>query len=423
MRRMRPSLNLSPTRMANIFINRQTVGQLSREEPLNRFVYEAKALSSQAASLLMPTSGGPYFAERTGVLHPVFDMSLPEGALREALSRMFAKALPIIDDLALLQIVGRSLIGRIRLGESVADLDQVPPQDLRGLLQARGTGELFEELLMRYAQYSGVSGVQPKMLVRDNGSLRNETFSPVETGDRLTARGATHILKSFDPVKFPGLAANEYLCLRAAQAAGLVVAKTDIATDGRLLIVERFDLRSDGSYLAFEDGCALAGRLSREKYEGSYEQLAGTLSSVLRSPDGTAEELAKFFRSLVFSILVRNGDAHRKNFGVIYEDATGAVTLSPTFDVITTTPYLPQDTMALTMDGTKRWPDAKRLEKFGIRRCQLTPAAAKAILAEVTEAVASALPTLKQFSELDPQAGETPERMRLAWIEGLASLA
>jgi len=90
---------------------------------------------------------------------------------------------------------------------------------------------------------------------------------------------------------------------------------------------------------------------------------------------------------------------------------------------MTTTPYLPQDSMALTMDGTKRWPDAKRLEKFGIRRCQLTPAAAKAILAEVTEAVASALPTLKQFSELDTQAGETPERMRLAWIEGLASLA
>jgi len=409
--------------MANIFINRETVGQLSREEPLNRFVYEAKALSSQAASLLMPTSGGPYFAERTGVLHPVFDMSLPEGALRETVSRMFAKALPIIDDLALFQIVGRSLIGRIRLGESAADLDQVPPQDLRGLLQARGTGELFEELLMRYAQYSGVSGVQPKILVRDNGSLRSETLSPVETGDRLTARGTTHILKSFDPVKFPGLAANEYLCLRAAQVAGLVVAKTDIATDGRLLIVERFDLRSDGSYLAFEDGCALAGRLSREKYEGSYEQLAGTLSSVLRSPDGTAEELAKFFRSLVFSILVRNGDAHRKNFGVIYEDATGAVTLSPTFDVITTTPYLPQDSMALTMDGTKRWPDAKRLEKFGIRRCQLSSAAAKAIVAEVTEAVASALPTLKQFGELDPKAGETPERMRLAWIEGLASLA
>ncbi|NBQ58334.1 MAG: hypothetical protein EBU32_08140 [Opitutaceae bacterium] len=79
--------------------------------------------------------------------------------------------------------------------------------------------------------------------------------------------------------------------------------------------------------------------------------------------------------------------------------------------------------MALTMDGTKRWPDAKRLEKFGIRRCQLSSAAAKAIVAEVTEAVASALPTLKQFGELDPKAGETPERMRLAWIEGLASLA
>lgn len=408
--------------MANVFVNRVPVGTLTREEPLNRFVYDSAIAPAQAVSLLMPVGSEVYVAERTGVLHPVFDMSLPEGALREALSSMFAKVLPVVDDLALLQIVGRSLIGRLRFGASAADLDQVPTQDVQSLLRSRGTGELFADLLTRYAQYSGVAGVQPKVLVRDNGSLRTESFSPIATGARVTAHGTTHLVKSFDPMKFPGLAANELLCLRAAQAAGLTVAQANIAADARLLVVERFDLKPDGSYLAFEDGCALSGRLSRDKYEGSYEQLAGTLESVLRGPGGTAAELAKFFRALVLSVAVRNGDAHRKNFGVLYHDATGAVTLAPTFDVITTTPYVPQDSMALTLDGTKRWPDAARLEKFGVRRCQLSKAAAKSIVAEVAEAVAGATAGLAQLGDLDPEASHIGPSMAQAWGAGVAAL-
>ena len=409
--------------MANIFVNRQAVGTLTREEPLNRFAYEPTVASSQAVSLLMPTDGQGYSAERPGAIHPVFDMSLPEGALREAITGMFAKALPVFDDLALFQVVGRSLIGRIRFAHSAADLDQVPAYNLTELLRSRGTGELFAELLTRYAQFSGVAGVQPKVLVRDDGSLRTANFSPLEIGERLTAHGTTHIVKSFDPAKFPGLAANELLCLRAARKAGLDVRGCEIARDGRVLVVERFDLKPDGTYLAFEDGCALAGRLSQEKYAGSYEQLAGTLAAVLRSPNGTAAELARFFRALALTVAVRNGDAHRKNFGVTYDDATGEVTLAPTFDVITTTAYLPQDTLALTMDGTKRWPDRKRLERFGVRHCQLTPAAAHAIVAEVVAAVDAVSKDLGAFSELDPGASETASRMKSAWVEGVASLA
>jgi serine/threonine-protein kinase HipA len=408
--------------VANIFVNRQPVGILTREEPLNRFAYDTEVAPGQAVSLLMPAGGGPYFGERASALHPIFDMSLPEGALREAVSNLFAKALPIFDDLALFQIVGRSVIGRTRFAQSTSDLDQVPAVDLTDLLKSRGTGELFADLLTRYAQYSGVAGVQPKVLVRDNGALRTTTLSPVETGERLTAHGSTHIVKSFDSAKYPGLAANEFLCLRAAKRAGLDVRESDIANDGRVLVIERFDLRPDGSYLGFEDGCALAGRHSREKYEGSYEQLAGALAAVIRSPVGTADELGRFFRSLALSIAVRNGDAHRKNFGVIYDDATGNVTFAPTFDVVTTSAYLPKDTLALTMDGTKRWPDRKRLERFGVRRCQLTPAAAKAVVAEVAEAVAATANDIGTLAELDPDARETGVLMKSAWAEGVASL-
>lgn len=409
--------------MANIFANRQPVGTLSREETLNRFTYDPKVEPSQAVSLLMPVVGESYLAERTGALHPVFDMSLPEGALRDALSNMFAKALPAIDDLALFQIVGRSLIGRLRFAESSADLDQVPALDVYHLLSRAGTANLFSELLTRYAQYSGIAGIQPKVLVRDERTLRTENLSPVETGERLTAHGTTHIVKSFDQTKYPDLAANEFMCLRAAQAAGLPVCKAEIAADSRLLVIERFDLKPDGTYLAFEDGCSLSGRLSRDKYEGSYEQLAGTLESVLRGPKGTAAELATFFRSLVLSVAVRNGDAHRKNFGVLYDDAAGEVTLAPTFDVITTTPYLPQDCLALTLEGTKRWPDAKRLEKFGIRRCQLSPTEARSVVAEVTEAVATVEKDLALVISSHSKTTDITERMRVAWQEGIRALS
>jgi serine/threonine-protein kinase HipA len=389
---------------------------------INRFAYGEGVAPDQAVSLLMPVGESSYLAERPTVLHPVFDMSLPEGALREALSTMFAKALPVFDDLALAEVVGRSLIGRLRFGSSAKELDEVPPQNLRDLLAYRGTGELFRDLLMRYAQYSGVAGVQPKLLIRDDGSLSTSNFSPVDTGQRITAHGTTHLLKTFDPTRYPGLAANEHLCLRAAKAAGLPVPRAELSADGRVLLVERFDLKPDGSYLAFEDGCALAGRLSRDKYEGSYEQLAATLASVLRGPEGTQPELARFFRSLVLSVAVRNGDAHRKNFGVLYDRATDLVWIAPTFDVVTTTAYVSGDSMALTLDGTKRWPDGKRLLRFGMQRCQLTAQAARGIITEVVDAVIRVSEEFNSTAATDPKLGETIERMRTAWGDGAASL-
>jgi serine/threonine-protein kinase HipA len=408
--------------MAMVFVNPRRVAPLRRADPVNLFTYGEDATPERAVSLLMPVGPTPYQAERATVLHPIFDMSLPEGALREALNAMFAKALPVFDDLALLEIVGRSLIGRTRFGPTAAELDQVPAQNLRDLLASRGTGELFRDLLARYATYSGISGVQPKLLIRDDGSLATATFSPLQGAPRLTAHGSTHIVKTFDSRRFPGLGANEFLCLQAARRAGLAVPPAELAQDGRVLVIERFDQKPDGSYRAFEDGCALAGRLSRDKYEGSYEQLAGTLAGVINSVDGTPAELAKFFRSLVLSVAVRNGDAHRKNFGVLYDEATGAIWAAPTFDVVTTTVYIRTDSLALTLDGTKRWPMGKRLQRFGVQRCQLSPQTAQEIVREVADAVAATLGEFDAVAEKDPEAGETLAAMHGVWAEGIAGL-
>lgn len=407
--------------MTNVFVNRLAAGVLSRDEPTNKFVYAADIPTSQAVSLLMPVGPEPYFAERATVLHPVFDMSLPEGSLREALSAMFAKALPVFDDLALLEVVGRSLIGRLRFGNSPAEFDNVPEQNLASLLEYRGTAELFHDLLQRYAQFSGVAGVQPKLLIRDDGSLKIDKMSPViEKRERVTTHGTTHILKTFDATRFPALATNEHCCLRTAARAGLHVPAAQLSQDAETLVIERFDLKHNGSYLAFEDGCSLDGRLSRDKYEGSYEQLAGTLTSVLNSPAGLEAEMNQFFRSVVFSMAVRNGDAHRKNFGVLYDDANAEVKLAPTFDVVTTIAYIPNDSMALTLDGTKRWPNFKRLHRYGVQRCRLTPQVARAIIQEVVETVAT--DEMNLGKDAPPTAQEVIALMRRGWQDGVRSL-
>lgn len=101
---------------------------------------------------------------------------------------------------------------------------------------------------------------------------------------------------------------------------------------------------------------------------------------------------------------------------------TESVSLAPTFDIVTTAADLPHDTLALMLDGTKRWPDAKRLVRFARQRCLLTEKAAREIVAEVIEAVAQVSHDLKDMTELDPRAGEIADCMRIAWAQGIASL-
>ena len=111
--------------------------------------------------------------------------------------------------------------------------------------------------------------MQPKILVRDENAFARHG----KTGHRLsqTYRGATHIVKFWEPNEYPQLAANEYFCLTAAQKCGLDVPPYRLAEDGMALVIDRFDLRPDGTYRGFEDFCVLNARRTDEKYRGSYE--------------------------------------------------------------------------------------------------------------------------------------------------------
>ena len=143
-------------------------------------------------------------------LPPIFEMNLPEGVLRERLRLAFAKATGTFDEFDLLSIVGRSQVGRIRYtGDKEQLHEDVPFQSVDEILERRRGGDLFRYLLEKFASFSGISGVQPKILVRDENA-----FAEMEQrAHRLSQsyRGATHIVKLWEPNEYPQLAANEYL--------------------------------------------------------------------------------------------------------------------------------------------------------------------------------------------------------------------
>ncbi|MGA2074186.1 MAG: type II toxin-antitoxin system HipA family toxin [Terriglobia bacterium] len=378
------------------------------------FAYMPGTAPERAVSVTMPVR-----LESWSVpfgLPPIFEMNLPEGALRERLRLAFAKATGTFDEFDLLAVVGRSQVGRVRYtGDKEQLHEDVPFQSVDEILARRRDGDLFRYLLEKFAVYSGISGVQPKILVRDE-----QAFAQMQHGPRLSQshRGATHIVKLWEPNEYPQLAANEHFCLTVASRCGLEVPPYRLAEDGMALVIDRFDLRPDGTYRGFEDFCALNARRTDEKYRGSYEtSIIKRFQQFANSPN-VNDDLEKLFTLIALNCALRNGDAHLKNFGIVYDDVLGEARLAPGYDLVTTSVYLAKDTMALTLNGSTRWPSAKELRKLGETRLGSPPSRIKQILERIDEAISATKADVRAYIKQQPDFAETGERMLQEWEKG-----
>jgi serine/threonine-protein kinase HipA len=207
----------------------------------------------------------------------------------------------------------------------------------------------------------------------------------------------------------------------AAERAGLAVADVELAAQGRLLIVKRFDLDDKGGYLGFEDFCVLNGLATDDKYVGSYQDIAERIRQFV-SPHRVHDALEQFFLSLALTVGVRNGDAHLKNFGVLYTHPEAEVLLAPAFDIISTTPYIPNDSLALLFGGSKYFPQRKGLITFGRRFCGLTERRISHLLDWVVHGMETTLSELVAYQQRHKDFAEVGERMQRAWREGMDDL-
>ena len=260
------------------------------------------------------------------------------------------------NDLSILRVTGGNQVGRNRFalpGDESPHISETP-ESLDELLAYPDTAELFHELVTRYALRSGISGSTRVLL---------------DASERGTLTSTGYIVKSWG-TDYPFLAANEYFCMTAAKRAGLSTPDFFLSNNGGLFIMRRFDITVDGATIGFEDMCSLQGLGTARKYSGSYERVAKSIGDFV-SGNRRVEAGERFFSTLVLSVMMRNGDAHLKNFGVLYDAPTGSVELAPVYDLVTTTAYIAKDVPALTLAGTKKWWPRKILERFAVAHLSL----------------------------------------------------
>jgi len=391
----------------SVWKNQRRVGELAYG--LNEYVfrYRKGAGPDDAISLTMPVQAGVY---ETQVLHPVFQQNLPEGMLADALRRHFGKLIDLSDDIGLLRLTGKYNTGYLQVTEPDASPDSPPWGTLEDVLRHtnRASIEIFFDFIEKFGVASGISGMQPKLIASlhqaDNQQL-----------PRATIATGSCILKFHDDREYFGLAVNEYFCLKAAEYARLPAAKTYLDDAGEYLIVERFDKKPDGSYYCVEDFCVLQGLSRHGRYNGDYMDIINTVNGIV-PPSQKGALIKQIYEAIAFSLKTGNGDAHLKNFALMY-DQDNRTRLSPAYDLVCTSAYLNKELPALGFLGEKAWPDEDKLLAFA-GRCGITAEQALSIRARIDEGKQRAARELGAYCKQHPKFRDVFSAMSDQWITG-----
>jgi serine/threonine-protein kinase HipA len=220
--------------------------------------------------------------------------------------------------------------------------------------------DLSEETVLQIATESTkkgytVPGVQKKL------SLHLE----VGTQPRLTIVNYPigFILKP-QTADFQALPEAEYLIMQMAAATGIktvtfALLQMPAHQDSFAYITKRMDRMIPNSKtgqpqkLAMEDFCQLDGRLTQDKYRGSYERCAKIIAKYSMNP---GLDLSELFLRIAFSYAIGNSDMHLKNFSLIEtKSGSQSYVLSAAYDMLPTNVVMPEDEeqLALTLNGKK----------------------------------------------------------------------
>jgi serine/threonine-protein kinase HipA len=162
-----------------------------------------------------------------------------------------------------------------------------------------------------------------------------------------------------------------------------------------------------------EDFAQVLVKYPHEKYNAaSYEQIGKILYDF--SGDGLADA-QQFARRLLVNILLANGDAHLKNWSLLYSDQI-TPRLSPAYDIVTTNVYIENERRyALNLGQTKEWYDVTYANfEAWAKRAGVPWRAIKPHLADAMEKARSLWPT--EIKDL-PMNDEHKDRLQGHWAK------
>ena len=382
----------------NVSLEKQNIGKLFFEKEKNRYGFNY-AENFKPISLIMPYKKSTYiWADK---LHPIFDMNMPEGYLFEIFKNYLTKEHGYIDDFLIFSYICSNIQSRIsykswfdKIDYKAIDLDEILKND---------TPDTFTKILKTFLNKNAISGVQPK------------TLALIE--DKVSLSTKEYIIKTWGD-DYPFLAQNEYFCLKAVEKAGVEIPNIMLSNNKKFLLVERFNYdKVKGEFLGFEEVLVLMGKNKEEKYSSSYEAVAKIIYTVSTNK---ISSMISLYKTIVMSYLLKNGDAHLKNFGVIYDNDFKSISFSPAYDIVNTCVYIYKDKPALTMFGKKLWLGKKELLRFGKERCYLSGSQALKYYEECQLALKESIEELIFYIEKNSEFKDIGSKMIDTWQLSLA---
>jgi serine/threonine-protein kinase HipA len=349
---------MSEVRYLDVELHGEIVGQLRYEDERVEFRFSNDYMDSSSRSVL-----GQLFEDDLRRTHSVrsgvpawFANLLPEGPLRELLSRKLG--IGATRSFFLLAGVGSDLPGAVRvIPRSLLDAEDPISED-----EGQSTPEEYDsEFDFKFS----LAGVQLKFSVI--GEQRGLTI-PVH------GAAGDFIVKLPDQ-RYEGVPENEWTMMTWAGLSGLDVPEVRLIpledVDGippelvrpgdKGFLIRRFDRTEANDRIHTEDFAQVLNHFPdfHGKYGGAnYE----TIARILLALEGI-EDVKELVKRIVMMVAMGNGDAHLKNFSLIYPDRRRA-RLAPAYDLVSTAPYAKgTETLALNLAKSKRFDDVD-LESF-----------------------------------------------------------
>ena len=331
----------------NVYLNDVRVARLTDVDGKMSLAYEsdyAADSENEPLSHTLPLRCEPYGHQE---IEPFLSGLLPEDIIRTRLGRILQ--IPRDNTFAFLKAIGGECAGAIAFFPE-GDAPAAEKGRFRRLSDSEA-GAILDSLERKPLDV-GEDGFR----ISGAGAQDKLIACWKKGGVELPLDGtpSTHIIKTAIR-DYPDSVENECFSMKLAQACGLDCAKCRIAVIGgkRRYVCERYDrIEVDGRVrrLHQEDFCQLLRVDPRRKYEALGGPGVAESMQLLREMSLTAADTLEFLRRLVFAFLIGNGDAHGKNFSVLYRGKK--VALSPLYDVMSTTIY-PEVArrMAMKIDG------------------------------------------------------------------------
>ncbi|MEZ5526894.1 MAG: type II toxin-antitoxin system HipA family toxin [Gammaproteobacteria bacterium] len=283
-------------------------------------------------------------------LPPVLSNLLPEGALREFIAQSLKVHME--NEFEIFSCLAADLPGALLA-------TAMEPEDIPESVLTEN-GKRYQATRPERAQQThkfSLAGVQMKFSMKERDGRYNFSQGSGDLGDWIIKTPST---------RHRDVPLNEYTAMSLAALAGVDIPEIRLIGLEKLQAlppislpdekyaygIKRFD-RQNNIRIHAEDFAQVLVKYPHEKYNSaSYEQIARILYGF--SEDGLAD-VQQFAKRLLVNILLANGDAHLKNWSLVYPDQINP-RLAPAYDIVSTSVYIESEReFALNLAGNKDW--------------------------------------------------------------------